>query len=581
MPLSDTHPEMAGWKPVENSTENVQPPIANPETQVTAFLRTTLPLPMQYSGDTVKQYIRPGLSSIRTSPVSPNGMPTVVSAASSVVRTILSSLSTSGGVAPDDDTPIINENVQTGTSYTAQLSDRNTLISMSNNAGGTVTLSGNSTSFAHVQTVQGGAGFAGHAGAVLTNRLGNTMIVTSFSTANEGAFAPTIADTNGNTWTSVTNLNHTYMWYATNIKPGPNTVVVTQPPGDTGIQVVFLIVEEFSGIFPGGLQQTGLGAGSASIGIFVPNTAVYVAARFNAGGTSTQFLHAGPGYTELPFSSFGWNPSPGPPPNFWIVGVSEYLFNPPLGTLNGVAVGPGVGSYDFLMANFLAGNTTSAIMPKGWYTYVENTGFGTFTVQTTANIDGVNQAITLLPNTGVLIVSDGVNSYWTERGISSPPVTFEVNGVHLSSQTLVNLQAGPNITLTDAGAGTVTITNSFAILQPYLPSGFIPGTYTASQDLMAIPFDRNVTFNGNFVSSVATLQTAATNSTTFIVNRIVSGTPTQIGTIVFAGGGTVATFTTTGGIAQVIHTGEVMQILAPASPDLTAADLGFTLSGTR
>ena len=76
-------------------------------------------------------------------------------------------------------------------------------------------------------------------------------------------------------------------------------------------------------------------------------------------------------------------------------------------------------------------------MPNGWYCYIENTGTGVFTLQSSANIDGVNQAITLQPNTGVLVVSDGIR-YWTERGTGASPI-LKHGGSLNSSQAVLNL----------------------------------------------------------------------------------------------------------------------------------------------
>jgi hypothetical protein len=117
--------------------------------------------------------------------------------------------------------------------------------------------------------------------------------------------------------------------------------------------------------------------------------------------------------------------------------------------------------------------------------------------------------------------------------------------------------------------------------QPYLIVGFVPGTLTTSQDLIAFPVDRTVNFAANFSGSQATLQTAATATTVFIIYKIVAGTPTQIGTITFPASGTGGTFASTSGAAQSLAAGNVLQVLAPVSADATAAGLGFTLSGTR
>jgi hypothetical protein len=118
-------------------------------------------------------------------------------------------------------------------------------------------------------------------------------------------------------------------------------------------------------------------------------------------------------------------------------------------------------------------------------------------------------------------------------------------------------------------------------LLPYTVGGFTPGTLTASQILLAVPVGNNVTFAANFAGSQATLQTAATASTVFLIDKIVGGSPTQIGTITFSAAGTVGVFASTSGLAQGLSTGNVLEILAPASPDATAALIGFTIKGTQ
>jgi hypothetical protein len=78
MKLSEYYPSMQGATPVGPVVPAAAPPvIPNDQTQVTRYLRTTLPLPLQYSPDTLKQYNRPGLSSFRIAPLPPGGNPAV------------------------------------------------------------------------------------------------------------------------------------------------------------------------------------------------------------------------------------------------------------------------------------------------------------------------------------------------------------------------------------------------------------------------------------------------------------------------------------------------------------------------
>ena len=74
MPLSDFYPEMKDWVSAENPPPAQKPQIPDPETRSTPYLRAPLPLPAQYSGDTIKQYVRPELSSFRIAPLGPSGI---------------------------------------------------------------------------------------------------------------------------------------------------------------------------------------------------------------------------------------------------------------------------------------------------------------------------------------------------------------------------------------------------------------------------------------------------------------------------------------------------------------------------
>lgn len=91
MPLSDFHESMKGWVPAP-TVEVPKPPIPDPTTQVSPYLRTTLPLPMQYSPDTLRQSNRPGLSSFRIAPLPPGGSPAINAASASVTKAIIAAI---------------------------------------------------------------------------------------------------------------------------------------------------------------------------------------------------------------------------------------------------------------------------------------------------------------------------------------------------------------------------------------------------------------------------------------------------------------------------------------------------------
>jgi hypothetical protein len=121
---------------------------------------------------------------------------------------------------------------------------------------------------------------------------------------------------------------------------------------------------------------------------------------------------------------------------------------------------------------------------------------------------------------------------------------------------------------------------------PYVFGGYAPGAgtggiYLTSQVLLAVPVGVTINFPANFTGSQAVLQAATTASTVFIINKVIAGTPTQIGSITCGIAATVCTLTTVSGLTQSLVSGNVFQILAPVSADVTAAGLGFTIAGTQ
>lgn len=130
--------------------------------------------------------------------------------------------------------------------------------------------------------------------------------------------------------------------------------------------------------------------------------------------------------------------------------------------------------------------------------------------------------------------------------------------------------------------------------QPYVVAGFVPGTLTASQVLLAHKFAGAVTFPANFgtaVSGEASSGDALANATaqaTLTVSKCPAGTDptvspnwTQVGTIVFAAGGHSPTFASSGGTSVAFAQGDKLQVVAPGSADATLANVFLTLAGDR
>ena len=105
--------------------------------------------------------------------------------------------------------------------------------------------------------------------------------------------------------------------------------------------------------------------------------------------------------------------------------------------------------------------------------------------------------------------------------------------------------------------------------------GTYNGTFSASVVVCRLPMTRAVTFPASLTGSQGVLGTAATAQTDFDIQ--IDGV--SFGTMRFAAAGTVATFIAAS--QQAFAAGEVLTVIAPGSPDATAADLGFVLAGTK
>lgn len=111
--------------------------------------------------------------------------------------------------------------------------------------------------------------------------------------------------------------------------------------------------------------------------------------------------------------------------------------------------------------------------------------------------------------------------------------------------------------------------------QPYVAGSMFNGEPTSSLVVMRHPVPFTVTFLDGLPESQGYADIAATGQTDFDLQK----NGVSFGTMRFAAAGTVATFIMSGD--ETFTAGDVLEVIAPGSPDATLADIGFSLVGER
>lgn len=166
-----------------------------------------------------------------------------------------------------------------------------------------------------------------------------------------------------------------------------------------------------------------------------------------------------------------------------------------------------------------------------------------------------------------------------ERGLfvvynnMSQPATVEISG-----------QSEPAV---DVASGDVALVHSDGIdVRPVGSGGgggdsgydvgtFFPGAPGSSELVTRFEAVRDLSFPSALTDSSGRLGVAATAQTDFDIQKNGS----SVGTMRFAASGTIATFISASGFT--LTGGDRLDVVAPASPDATAADLSFTLKGSK
>jgi hypothetical protein len=170
----------------------------------------------------------------------------------------------------------------------------------------------------------------------------------------------------------------------------------------------------------------------------------------------------------------------------------------------------------------------------------------------------------------------------TAAGDVVGPASATDNALALFDGTTGKLIKDSGYTITAAGAALLDDANAAAQratlgVEKIGIGVFLAGLPTASQLLLRYALPVAVDFADDFASSSrGSASAAATAQTDYDVKKNGS----SVGTIRYAAAATTPTFITTGGTVS-FAAGDVLSIVAPASPDATLADADFTLMGTR
>lgn len=351
--------------------------------------------------DRQRQFYRPGVSQYRISPLPVKANQQVGAVASTVATQIVQK-------AIDDlptDIESIAINKQTGTDYTVQVNDLNTLITFDNNSGGVITLPGPTTgTFALVQTKNFNAN-AQFASTTIANGQGNLMIL-MVTISDGGASVPTVVDTSGNLWTMIATEPDggnipTSFWYAFNIKGTPtNTITVTNPSS-----AVFCLptVLEYSGFgITDPLDDFSIHEdASSSVTTGANDCLVYNGIRFPGASNPASIAGFTSQYTDI---------------NTLIQDQSVPMIGTTIVGNSTPPVQPGSGAICFTGSFKTTVGPSAEAFPIGWFTYIQNTGTGTFMLTSKAQIDNSLNTVLIGPGQGLLVVYDGFN-WFTDRGM--------------------------------------------------------------------------------------------------------------------------------------------------------------------
>lgn len=170
---------------------------------------------------------------------------------------------------------------------------------------------------------------------------------------------------------------------------------------------------------------------------------------------------------------------------------------------------------------------------------------------------------------------DGVVTKVTSAPSGWPgPLSFGSPGEDAIALYQIITSGGSVTNYTDYRTTDYGRSSSGSSSQPFDLTVFYPGVPTASVIVTRVPVARTITFPASLSGSVGKASVAATAQTDFDVQK----NGASVGTMRFAAAATSATFISAG---FSLAAGDILAIIAPASPDATLANIGAVLAGTR
>lgn len=174
---------------------------------------------------------------------------------------------------------------------------------------------------------------------------------------------------------------------------------------------------------------------------------------------------------------------------------------------------------------------------------------------------------------GIYIASTGAWTRATDADTSAKVTT----GMYVFvEQGTVNGGSAWVLTSTNVTLGSTSLTfaqfnSGSQVTIPYDVAGSISGKPDASATVFVFPSVRTFTIASNYTGSRAVALTAAASSTTFNIYK----NGVAFGSFTFAAGASTATFSGSGGS---VLSSDMITVVAPAVPDSSLADIGFTFA---